>query len=291
MGNKAERKRGWLYLTPSLIVIFGIVLYPLIYSLTISLFKWDLTSPKDRPFVGLQNYISIFTRPQFVDSLVLTLWFTALSLTITIVLGILIAIYLNHNFKGRNFMRVVVLIPWMLPAVVVGIMWEWILNANYGVINSIFVQLHIIDTYKNWLGSSSTAFISLLLVKCWKEIPFVALMYLAGLQTISKDLVEAAQIEGMNNFNIFLKIKLPLLKPVSLVVIILQTMWTFRVFDIVYVMTGGGPANKTMVVAYYAYLENFKFYHFGTGSAMAYVITIIILIASIAYLKVIKPTE
>lgn len=291
MYRKSENARAWGYVAPSIIIIFGVVMYPLIYSFVISLFKWDLATPNDRPFIALQNYVSLFQRPQFVDSLWLTIVFTVLSLAFTMIFGILIALYLNRDFAGRNFMRMVILIPWILPSVVVGITWEWIFNANYGVLNAILSGLGIIDSYRNWLGDSSTAFGALLFVKCWKEIPFVALMYLAGFQTISKDLVEAAQIEGMNRFQIFSKITMPLIRPVTLVVIVMQTMWTFRVFDIVYVMTGGGPANKTMVVAYYAYLENFKFYHLGTGAAMSWIITLVILVASIVYLRVIQQND
>lgn len=291
MYRKSESARAWSYVAPSIVIIFGVVMYPLIYSFVMSLFKWDLASHGDRPFVALKNYLTLFRSAQFMDSLWLTVLFTVLSLTFTMVFGILIALYLNRDFPGRNFMRMVILIPWILPSVVVGITWEWIFNANYGVLNGILSELGVIGAYRNWLGDSSTAFGVLLFVKCWKEVPFVALMYLAGFQTISKDLVEAAQIDGMKRFQMFRKITMPLIRPVTLVVIVMQTMWTFRVFDIVYVMTGGGPANKTMVVAYYAYLENFKFYHFGTGAAMSWVITLVILVASVIYLKTIQQKD
>ena len=170
-------------------------------------------------------------------------------------------------------------------------MWAWILNANYGVLNAIAKSLGLISSYQNWLGSGLSAFLSLVFVKCWREIPFVALMYLAGFQTISPDLYEVARLEGLSKFQTFFRITLPLIKPVSLVVIIMETMWTFRIFDIVYVMTGGGPANQTMVVAYYTYLENFKYYHLGTGSAMAYIITIFIMLVSILYIRIVNTTD
>ena len=258
------------------------------YSLYISLFRWELADPNNRPFIGLMNYVNLFKNPQFTGSLWLTFRFTIISLFITMVLGVLIAILLNQKFFGRNFLRLVTLVPWILPSVVVGTMWDWILNANFGVFNALLKSLNIIPTYVTWLGQIKTAFPALIAVKCWKEIPFVTMMYLASFQTISADLYEAAYIEGVNRFQAFFKITLPLIAPVSVVVLIMQTMWTFRVFDIVYVMTGGGPSNRTMVLAFYAYLENFKFYHLGSGSAVAYIITLIIFIVSVFYVKTIN---
>jgi len=201
------------------------------------------------------------------------------------VIGLGIALVLNRDFKYRGIVRALILIPWALPSVVVGITWQWIYNANYGVLNGLLLSLGFIDSYRSWLGNPSTALYMVVITKIWKEVPFVALILLAGLQTIPKNLYEAAKIDGSNLWQCFRDITLPLLRPSILVVLVLQTMWAIRVFDIIYVMTRGGPANKTMVITYYTFLRTFKFLDFGHGTALAYVVTMFIVLFTLLYIK------
>ncbi len=284
----AERHLGLWLILPSLILIFSIVIYPLFYSLWISLHQMDLTRPMQMPFVGLENYLRWFTSEGFWRSVDVTVYFTALSVVITVVLGLLVALVLHQRFVGRRVVRALLLIPWALPSVVTGVIWLWIYNGNYGALNGLLYQLGFIRSYQTWLGDPTRALYMVVVTKVWKEIPFVALILLATLQTIPSEVHEAARVDGTGVLAGFFRITLPLLRPGLLVVVILQTMWAFRVFDIVYVLTSGGPADATMVVAYLTYLETFKFLRFGSGTALAYIVTFFIVLASFAYVRLLR---
>jgi len=274
----------WLLL-PSTLVIFGVIIYPLIYSFFLSLHRVYLNEPGIAPFVGFRNYIKIFLDPFFWNTIERTFFFSLLSVTGVFVIGLGVALVLNRDFKYRGVVRALILIPWALPSVVVGTTWHWIYNANYGALNGLLLSLGLIDSYRSWLGNPSTALYMVVITKIWKEAPFVALILLAGLQTIPKNLYEVAKIDGSNSWHCFRHITLPLLRPSILVVVVLQTMWSIRVFDIIYVMTRGGPANKTMVITYYTFLRTFKFLDFGHGTALAYIVTMFIVVLTLIYIK------
>jgi multiple sugar transport system permease protein len=289
----ARRARGeqalgpWL-VGPSLVLIFGIVIYPLVYSLWISVHQMDLTRPGQLPFVGLANYTGWLGSDRFWRSVQVTTYFTVISVALTVVLGLLTALVLNERFAGRRAVRALLLVPWALPSVVTGVIWLWIYNGNYGALNGLLYQLGLIRSYQTWLGDPSLALYMVAVTKIWKELPFVALLLLATLQTIPAEVHEAARVDGAGALGAFFRITLPLLRPGLLVVAILETMWTFRVFDIVYVLTSGGPADSTMVVAYLTYMETFKFLRFGSGAALAYVVTLFIVLISFVYVKVLR---
>jgi ABC-type sugar transport system permease subunit len=285
---RGERALGpWLVL-PSLALIFGIVIYPLGYSLWISVHRWNLTSPGAIPYVGLENYAAWLTSERFWRSVAVTASFSIVSVVLTIVLGLLVALVLNQAFVGRRVVRALMLIPWAVPSVVTGVIWLWIYNGNYGALNGLLYQLGLIHDYQSWLGDPTTALYAVVTTKVWKELPFVALLLLATLQTIPAEVLEAARVDGAGVLGTFFRITLPLLRPGLLVVAILETMWAFRVFDIVYVLTSGGPADATMVVAYLTYLETFKFLRFGSGAALAYIVTLFIVLFSFAYVRLLR---
>lgn len=274
----------WL-LVPSLLIIFGVVIYPLVYSFFLSLHRVYLNEPGIAPFVGFRNYGELLLDSFFWNTIGRTLFFSVLSVTGAFAIGLGIALVLNREFRYRGIVRALILIPWALPSVVVGITWRWIYNADYGALNGLLLNFGLIDSYRSWLGNPSTALYMIVITKIWKEVPFVALILLAGLQTIPKSLYEAAKIDGSDFWRCFRYITLPLLRPSILVVLVLQTMWSIRVFDIIYVMTRGGPANKTMVITYYTFLRTFKFLDFGHGTALAYIVTMFIVVLTLIYIK------
>lgn len=207
------------------------------------------------------------------------------------VIGLCFSLVLNRSFKGRGLVRALILVPWALPHIVTGITWKWIFNANYGVLNGILYSLGLIESYKAWLGSADTALYMIVVPKVWKEIPFVALILLAGLQTIPRRLYESARVDGANPWQSFLHVTLPLLKPQILVVLVLETVWAIRVFDVVYAMTRGGPANASMVLNYLTYKETFEYLHFGYGAALAWIMLIITLGLAIIYVAQLRSED
>jgi multiple sugar transport system permease protein/N,N'-diacetylchitobiose transport system permease protein len=278
----SERNIAWLFIIPSLLVIFGLNLYPILYSFWLSLHDVKLTKAL-HPFIGLQNYIDILSSTYFWSSIRITFYFVAVSMSLQMVWGFLIALILNQKFFGRGFVRAFILIPWAVPTIVNGILWEWIYNANYGALNGILFQLGLIDTYKNWLGEPWLALNMIILADTWKMTPFYVIMYLAGLQTIPGELYESAKIDGAGIWKRFVHIMLPMLKPIILVILVLRTMQAFKVFDIIYIMTKGGPAGGTMVISFYTYTESFGNLNFGYGSAMSFIIAIVIMSIAVLY--------
>ena len=286
-----ERLFPYGLVLPTLVLILAIIIYPMLYSIDISLHKvgiaefGDLTKAR---WVGLQNYLDPLLSRQFWDIIYRTSYITVISVAGSMLIGLLVALVLNQNFVGRKLVRVLILIPWVLPTLAITSTWVWIYNGNYGALNGLLYQLGLIGKYRTWLGDLNLVTYAIILVKVWKEIPFVALILLASLQTIPRELYEAAKIDGANIWANFLHITIPLLRPTILVALVLQTMWTFRIFDIVYAMTQGGPANKTMVIAYWTYMQAFKFNHYGTGAALAYIVTIFLMLLSLVYIRLIS---
>jgi ABC-type sugar transport system permease subunit len=277
----------WLIL-PTAILIVVIIIYPLYYSVNLSMRDvsiGDLRNPNEAEWVGLANYYDQFQDRLFWEISLRTAYLTFISVAAALIIGLIVALVLNQKFVGRKVVRILILIPWVLPTMVVSSTWIWILNGNYGALNGLLLQLGLIDKYITYLGNVELAIYAISLVKIWKEVPFVALMLLASLQTIPKDLYEAARIDGAGTWSSFLKITLPLLRPALMVVLVLQTVWAFRIFDLVYAMTQGGPANQTMVIAYWTYLQAFRFHQYGAGSALAYIVTIFLVLLSLVYIK------
>jgi ABC-type sugar transport system permease subunit len=198
---------------------------------------------------------------------------------------------LNVEFRGRWLLRSIVILPWALPTVVNGAMWRWILNPEYGALNALLTQLHIIPDYRSWLGTPWMALNMVVVADVWKMTPLAAFFVLAALQTIPRDLYEAAWVDGAGRLRAFFSITLPLLTPTILIILVLRTMEAFKVFDIIYVMTRGGPADGTQTIAYYTYVEAFSNQLFGYGAALAYIIALFILFFAIIYMRLLRRGE
>ncbi len=286
LGRRAREDRllGIVLLLPALAIISVVTIYPLVRSFWISLHAWNLTRPAEgHPFLGLANYRNVLLDPTFLSSLRTTLIFVVAAVSLEIILAIGIALLLNRDFPGRTVVRVLALLPWAVPSVVNGIMWKWILNPSYGALNGLLYSLHLTDQYIIWLGSPTLALASVVWADIWKETPFIMLLILAALQTIPKEMYEAARVDGANPAQSFFHITLPLIQPVLFVAIALRTIWALKSFDLIYTLTAGGPSGSTSVLGYYTYLKTFVSLQLGRGAAVAYIMTLIVLLLVVIY--------
>jgi ABC-type sugar transport system permease subunit len=284
-----ERLLAWLLIVPSFVVVFALILVPIVRALWMSLHRIDLKRPAlGQPFIGLDNYVDIFQDPYFWASIGRTLYFMGVSIVLELVFGIAIAILLNQHFRGRGILRALVLIPWALPITIDAIMWKWIFNPTYGALNSLLYQVGLIQEYRTWLSTPWSAMNVVILADVWKVTPVVILLTLAALQTIPPDLYEAAMVDGAHAWGRFWHVTLPLLRPTLAIVLVIRSMDAFKVFDIIYIMTSGGPSDGTKVIAYYTYLEAFSFLRMGRGAALAWVITAIIAVMAFVYIRLVN---
>ena len=269
---------------PTVLVILLIAIYPLIKSLDISLRYYNLMKPeKGTPYTGFKNYQFVLTDPKFWKSVQSTAIFTIISVSIVLLLALIIALLLNRKFPGKNFIQALMLLPWAVPSVANGLIWLWILNPSYGALNGLLHELGLIDRYIVWLGDPYWAMIWIILAETWKETPFIMLIILAALQTIPKDLYEAAKVDGASSYQSLFRITLPMIKPTFFVALTLRTIWAIKSFDLIYTLTAGGPADATAVVGYYTYQKAFISMNLGRGSAAAWLMTIVMSILTILY--------
>jgi len=268
-----------------MLAIFGVVLLPLLNSLWLSFQQHDLSRPQEDAFIWLGNYINLLHDPRYLNSLQATLKFSLISVIIELVLGVAIALVLNQEFRGRGFVRGLMILPWALPSIVNAAMWKWIYNADYGALNALLSQLHLIDHYKVWLAEPFSAMALIILANVWKETPFTVILILAALQTIPDDLYEASRVDGATEWQAFLKITLPLILPVLMIAGLLQFIWGFQTFELIYVVTGGGPFSSTEMTNLRVYATTFRSLRFGYGAAMAYLTSLIIFIPAVVYIR------
>ncbi|MGK7926370.1 MAG: carbohydrate ABC transporter permease [Spirulina sp.] len=279
--RKREKQTGWLLITPALLILALVFIYPIARALWLSLFTQNLGTQLEPVFSGLNNYGRMFGDGRFWQSLWNTTVFTAISIFLELVLGMTFALVLNQAFFGRGFARTSALIPWALPTAVMGLAWAWIFNDQYGVVNDFLFRLGLINEAITWLGEPTRAMFSLIVADVWKTTPFIALILLAGLQSISRDLYEAHAIDGATPIQSFRQITLPLLAPQILVSLLFRFAQSFGVFDLVQVMTGGGPAGSTEMVSIYIYATVRRYLDFGYGAALV-TVTFLLLILAVA---------
>jgi multiple sugar transport system permease protein len=276
-----KREASWSFVAPSLILMGMVTAYPILYVLYLSLFERRLAFRTSR-FIGLENYFSLVQDARFWGALLNTAYFTALSVTLELLLGLSIAVLLNRRFRFKGAMRAVVLVPWAIPTVVSAKMWEWMYNTDFGILN------HLLGVKVNWLGSTFWAIHAAVFMDVWKTTPFVAILLLAGLQTIPRELHHAARTDGAGSWAVFRRVTLPLLKPVILVVLIFRTLDAFRVFDSIYVLTGGGPARSTETLSIYAYKVLFQTLQFGYGSTLSVLVFLSTGAISVFYIRLLS---
>jgi len=279
-----ERLLSIFLVLPLLILIGGVVFFPALYAFYMSLHELQLTRPQTAwTFIGFQNYINLFKDKIFLQALPQTLYYTALSIILSLCVSLGIALSLNLEFRGRALFRVFIVIPWAVPSTAVALTFKWIYNTDYGILNVILKKLGLISSNVAWLYNSSTALPMLIFTQSWRLLPIFTLFLLVTLQNIPKSLYEAAKMDGANVFKCFRYITLPFLRLTIAVVLVIQTMNVLKTFALIYIMTAGGPERSTEVINYYAYEVAFKFLNLGYGGSIAYVITVLILIFSLIY--------
>lgn len=271
-------------LFPALLVLGLVFIYPIGRAFWLSWFTENLGTQLEPVFSGLGNYQRMVGDGRFWQSLWNTSVFTVISVFLELLLGLGVALVLNKSFWGRGVVRTVAIIPWALPTAVMGLAWAWIFNDQYGVVNDIFMRLGLIDTGINWLGTPTLAMIALIVADVWKTTPFISIILLAGLQSISVDLYEAHRLDGASPWQSFTQITLPLLMPQILIALLFRFAQSFGIFDLVQVMTGGGPAGSTETVSIYIYSTVMRYLDFGYGAALV-VVTFLLLVLAVAIIS------
>ena len=277
---------AYLLNTPALVAIFVLAAYPILYSAWVSLHKYNLKRPNVFEFVGLRNYVDIVTSPEFLAALWITVQFTVLVVALVAVLGVLVALLLNQPFPGRGPLRTLILLPWAIPPVVNGLMWQWIYDSKVGALNGLLKSIGVIDEYRGWLSEPTSALLALVSADVWNSLPLAVILLLAALQRIPPELYEAARMDSAGRLQMFWYVTFPWLAQVLLVVLILQTLAAIRTFDIIYVLTGGGPGTATTTLTWQTYLTTFDSLDFGHGNAYAYTVSLVTLGFGLVYFRV-----
>lgn len=258
-----------LFSAPAVLIIASTILVPFGMAVFLSLHNWNLKRPGRERFIGLENYSDWLGDSDFWEPLQTTFTFAIGSVAVILVIALLVALLLNERFPGRGLLRALLLVPWAIPSVVNALLWKWLLDPNYGIINAIFLNIGLIDSYQAWLGSMPGVMIWLVIAYSWIHIPLATLLLLSGLQTIPGDIYESAIVDGASLWQRFAFITLPLLRPMLSIVVIFEMIFALKVFDIIFVLTAGGPADATNVLGWQIYTETFRKLDFGAGSSIA----------------------
>ena len=285
--NEEERYAAAL-ITPSMIVVFGVIIVPIVTTLVYSFVNINPLSSHKGEFAGLSFYIKTLSSKTFWDDFGRTLYFTVASTAIETVFGLLIALLLNQKFPGVGLLRSIIIIPWAIPTVVNGSLWKLMLNGEYGVINALLERFHLISSYQSWLGNPKTAMMCIVIADAWKMTPLAVIFFLAALQGIDQTVYEAARVDGANPFQSFRAITLPALKPTIMVIVVMRTVEKFKALDILYLMTRGGPANSTKTLMYDTYLQAFTNLNYSDAATYAYLIALAVALMTLVYIRLMK---
>jgi len=291
--NQGRKRRRidffpYLLLLPSVVALGVLLLYPLGKALVTSFTRNILTRPElGRPFIGLKNYSYILGQPRTWHALMLAAWYSLAVVPSAMLVGLVTALALREDFKGRSLYRVGVIIPWVVPPVVTALVWSWMFDYQFGIVNYILRTLGLIRQPIGWLITKRWAMPSMFVVGTWKMYPIASIMLLAGLQSIPGQFYEAAKIDGANAWQRLRYITLPGLKPVSGLLSLLLVLWSFKSFTYFYLMTGGGPSEATETAVVLVYLQAFKFFDFGVASALGIIILMILVVFTVFYMRAI----
>ena len=275
MQNKQQG--GLLFVLPALVGTFIFIIIPIICSFTLSFTEWDLLN--DITFVGLDNYKSVLSESEFLQILINTFVYAISTTLFAVIIPLIIASILNAKIRGAEAFKTIYFLPFITPAVVIAIVWAWIFDPNIGLVNN------LLNTHYSWLYSTKLAMPILIFISVWKLIGYNVVLFLTGFSTINQDVYEAAKIDGANNKQTFLKITVPLLKPTIYFVTTVTAISSFQIFDLIYVMTQGGPAGSTDVIVYSIYKYAFEYFDIGKSCALAYILFVIILVLALIQKK------
>ncbi len=287
MRPAGETRAGWVMVTPALLCTGLFALYPVAESFILSLHRIVLAVPSlGEPFVGLEQYRALAADPAARQAFAVTLAFVLVSTVLEVALGLGLALVIHERFPGRGWVRAAALIPWAIPTVVASQMWRYIFNDQFGLANLLLFGDRVAD-YVPWLAYPGFAFLALVLADVWKTSAFAGLLILAGLQAIPEDLYDAARLDGAGRWRRFWHVTLPLLRPALLLALLFRTMDAFRVFDLVFVMTQGGPGGATTVLQVYGYQALFAEGRVGYGAAVSVTVFLTIFVLSLCYIRVV----
>lgn len=281
--------RTFLLMAPLIVVVFGIVSWPLVSTISLSLSDAALVTTAGK-WVGLDNYVRNLGNRAFQAAFLNTAWFVLLSVGAELILGVTAALILDQRFYGRTVIRALMILPWALPTVVNAILWRLIYNPEYGAANSLALQLGLIDAYRSWLGQPGSAMLAMVVADVWKNFPLVGLIALAALQSVPRETIAAAIVDGAGPVARFRFVVMPYLAGPLMIALVLRTIEAFKVFDIIWVMTRGGPANSTRTLSILVYQEAFSFQRAGSGASMALMITLIVTVLAVSYVAIMRRT-
>lgn len=287
---RMEERAAYSMILPAMLLVAALGIYPLLETVKLGFYDFSLLTGEET-FVGLKNYQAILSDPLFRQSIRQTIYFMVCSIALQMAVGIGAALLLNQEFRGRAFVRTLVFLPWAVPTIVNANTWNWIYHASYGALNRLLLKMGLVDEPVIWLGKTDTALNMIILADTWRVLPLYIVLLLAALQTVDPVLIEAAKIDGANSWKRFRNVHLPTLQPTIIVLLVMRTIQTFRVFDIIYVMTQGGPNNSTMVVSFYGYYQSFKYLNWGYGSAVSIIISVTVLLLSLVFLRIISRND
>jgi multiple sugar transport system permease protein len=287
------KSRNYLFVAPMLVFIILMVGYPIFINIQMSFYDVNVQTFRsgNAPFVGLNNYLKLLQDPAFLKAVALSFTFTSISITLQFSVGFALALFFKRPFPGNGILRAMLLLAWLLPAVVVGNIFRWILDGDYGVLNYFLQSIGFLQVKTYWLLNPNTALLGTIIANAWVGIPFNMMLLLAGLQNIPETLYEAASIDGADSTKHFRYITLPMMRPVALGILLLTFIYTFKVFDLIYIMTAGGPVDATTVLPIHIYRLTFSFFRFAQGAAAAVLLLLGLLCLAIGYSRLIQREE
>lgn len=289
-GILTDRQVGFLLVTPGLAVFIAVIMYPFMSAILMSFTSRSLLSPVYEN-VGLQNYIKLFRDPYFFKTLLVTLLFVLGSTVLPFTLGLVWAIILNEKFRAAEFLRGVTLVNWIIPGTAIGFLWSWIFNGQYGVLNGILLKLGLIDEGISFLGQSSTALVCVIIARTWQMLPWYMAFLLGGLQSVPMDRIEAARIDGANNWQVFWRIVIPSMRQIAFLVLALGAIGNLQHFDLPWTMTQGGPARATTTLSIEVYKTAFKNWKLGAAATVGTVWALLLMAFSFVYLKQVNESD
>lgn len=278
---------GWLLLVPALAIFALMIFYPFINSIFISFTSRNLLYAKSA-FIGFENYRKLFSDPNTLFLVWTTIKFVLLSTLMPFTIGLIWALLMNQKFKGSEFVRGLTLVNWIIPGIAIGFLWSWIFNGDYGILNALLGKLGLIEKNVIWFGGRQTSMLAVVTARTWQMFPWYMAFIMGGLQVVSNDQCEAARIDGVNNLQMFRHVIIPAIKPVLILILLLGTIGNLQHFDLINVMTGGGPERATSTFATEVYKKAFKEYSLGRAASLGVIWAMMLSLFSIFYLKRIK---
>ncbi|HET9074455.1 MAG TPA: sugar ABC transporter permease [Solirubrobacteraceae bacterium] len=284
-----DRRLGYALVAPLVLLLLLVTGYPLIYNLWNSVHHDNLSIVGPHTFAGVSNYTKMFGSSEWRTDLLHTALFTVISVALETVFALGLALMLHRKFPGRGLLRAAVLVPWAVPTVVSATLWKTMFDPRAGFVDYLLGKAHLPGAHTTWLAGTTTSWVAIFVADAWKNVPFIAIMLLAGLQVIPSEVYEAAKMDGATAWQSFRRMTLPLLRPALAIALIFRTLQAFLVFDVIYIMTGGGPGTSTETLSYLNYQTFITNTDFGYGGAMSIMLIVIALAIAAVYVRVLKP--